>query len=201
MTAFYHFKVKHIIKGTPLSKLKVQRRYNILTFHQIFYYHGSTLVYFMIESVLFFFLYGIQDKLGQEWVFLIFMFVSGLFDIIRLYIVPLIILYKSISEFPELWIKFTPKKAEFFFLQQFLTPKRRIHGSQVSMHHENFGGHVDKLTQQNLINHDATTSRIQSIDDRRSVGSSDGEFDNILPCVSSSTPNPKISVDELVGAM
>ena len=133
-SAFFFFRGNKFIKGFCLNQSSFasiggRRRHNILTFKDLFVFHFTTVLYYLIEALLNAVFYVTQDKIGQNSVFFIFFFTSGIFDFFKLNVLPLFVLYRAWNEYPEFWANKKPQKIHFKFPDQLLVnlaPKRGL---------------------------------------------------------------------------
>ena len=102
-----------------------KQRRNILTFQELSYYLGMVICYVLLEVLLVFFLYQIQDNIETKNVFFVFFIFTTIFDMFIGIIIPIGILYRSQENYPIVWTNYRVSKSPFFTTR--LLPLTRGH--------------------------------------------------------------------------
>ena len=89
-------------------------RRNILTFNELSLYFFFIISQFVIGFFLIFILYGIQDTITQDGVFMTYFGYTTLFFTFHLIIIPTTILFRSRTNYPIIWTNYKPKDRTFW---------------------------------------------------------------------------------------
>ena len=94
-------------------------------FDELSYYHGMVICYVLLEVLLVFILYQIQDNIETKNVFFVFFIFTTIFDMFIGIIIPIGILYRSKENYPIVWTDYRVSKSPFFTTR--LLPLTRCH--------------------------------------------------------------------------
>ena len=100
-----------------------QRR-NVFSHGELLICQWIILSFVLLENILIIIFYHFQDCLGTENVFIIHLFFCSITDFLMIIILPIITIFRSLRDYPELWTKFEPKSITFYISQTTLIPRR-----------------------------------------------------------------------------
>ena len=101
-----------------------RHRRNLLTFNELTKIQAFLIFFFLIDSIIVLVFYIFQGVVTQEKIFLIYHFFHMTFDLICMIILPMVILYKSQTNFPDIWSNYTPKRINFYTTKTVYIPRR-----------------------------------------------------------------------------
>ena len=107
-----------------------KQRRNLLTFKELTTGHLLILFFLILDSIAIFIFYS----LGQTNVFIIDMISSCIADFFMIILLPALILYKSLENYPEIWTTFTSKPYIYYSSKIELIPRRKQSDFDYSCH-------------------------------------------------------------------
>ena len=101
-----------------------RHRRNLLTFNELAKIQAFLIFFFLIDSIIVLVFYIFQGVVTQERIFFIYHVYHMTFDLICMIVLPMVILYKSQTNFPDIWSNYTPKRINFYTTKTVYNPRR-----------------------------------------------------------------------------
>ena len=101
-----------------------RHRRNLLTFNELAKIQAFLIFFFLIDSIIVLVFYIFQGVVTHESIFFIYHVYHMTFDLICMIVLPMIILYKSQTNFPDIWSNYTPKRINFYTTKTVYIPRR-----------------------------------------------------------------------------
>ena len=101
-----------------------RHRRNLLTFNELAKIQAFLIFFFLIDSIIVLVFYIFQGVVTQERIFFIYHVYHMTFDLICMIVLPMVILYKSQTNFPDIWSNYTPKRINLYTTKTVYIPRR-----------------------------------------------------------------------------
>ena len=110
---------------TSFASLGGKRQRNILTFNQLIIYFSLHVFFYNLDTLNIYICFKMEHLFGSRNIFLITILPSVMFKLLLLILLPLGLLLRTKTTFPQFWTECSVKKLEFTVLKDpFLIPRR-----------------------------------------------------------------------------